>query len=153
MRSVRQISGRILHREKPDGLTVTFSTDKIDELYTEALALIPFDSPSTTNNKEWLARMVREGRLDQATLALDGIPIGLITYAVVGELHKELLISTASISDTTFDYLPFLKTFALKIAAQNDCKFIRFHTARKGLVKKALSLGFHVSEIVLRLTL
>lgn len=153
MRSVRQISGRILHREKPDGLTIVFSTDKIDELYNETLAAIPFDSPTATGNKDWVKRMVEEGKLNQCTVSIDGIPIGLITYAVVGELHRELLISTACITDTSFDYLPILKTFALKIAAQNDCKFIRFHTARKGLVKKALALGFHVSEIVLRLTL
>ena len=144
---------RILHREKPDGLTIAFSTAKIDELYNQTLANIPFDSPETTNCKDWLRKCVEQGLLQQATVSVDDIPVGLITYAVVGDFKKELLISTAYISDKRFDYVPILITFAKKIAAFHDCQFIRFHTARKGLVKKALAHGFHVSEIVCRLTL
>ena len=142
---------RILHREKPDGRTVEFSTDHIDAMYDEAEKLIPFDSPNTTNNAGWLKRCVEKGTLEQVTLSIDGKPVGLITYAVTGELFNELLISTASITDHSFDYIPLLTTFAKRLAKAEGCKYVRFHTVRKGLVKKALDQGFFVAEIVLRL--
>lgn len=141
----------IFHRQRPDGKTVEFSLERIDELYNETQAAIPFDT--TTNYKDWIRRCVDRGELEQCTLSLDGVAVGLITYAFTGEIFKELLISTAYIKDTRYDYIPLLTIFAKKLAKENNCKFIRFHTARKGLVKKALQQGFHVSEIVCRLTL
>jgi hypothetical protein len=36
------------------------------------------------------------------------------------------------------------------VARANDCKTIRMHTARHGLVKLALNSGWHTAEIVLR---
>lgn len=140
-----------MHREKPDDKTIEFSTEKIDEFYNETLAAIPFDS--STNWEGWLKASVEKGELDQCVLKLDGVPIGMITYAFVGAKFKEMLISTAYIRPQNFDFIPLLTTFARKLAIQNNCKFVRFHTARKGLVKKALQNGFHVSEIVCRLTL
>lgn len=151
MRLTPENKPRILHRERPDKFTVEFSTAKIDELYNETLAAIPFDS--STNWQGWLKASVETGKLDQATISIDGEPIGVVTYAVVGDQFKELLISTAYIRPQKYDFIPILTTFAKKIAHENNCKFIRFHTARKGLVKKALEQGFHVSEIVCRLTL
>jgi hypothetical protein len=142
---------RILHRERPDGKCVEFSTERIDELYNESLAAIPFDS--STNWEGWLKASVEKGELEQATIKLDGVPIGLITYAFTGAKFKELLISTAYIRPQHYDFIPLLTTFAKKLAHENNCKFIRFHTARKGLVRKAIEQGFHVSEIVCRLTL
>ncbi len=151
MRPTPESNVRILHRERPDGRTVEFSTERIDELYNETLAAIPFDS--STNWETWLTDCVDSGKLEQCTLKLDGKPIGLITFAITGTKFKELLISTAYIRNQNYDFIPILTTFAKKIAYANGCKFIRFHTARKGLVKKALEQGFHVSEIVCRLTL
>ena len=151
MQSTRESNRKIIHREKPDGRTVEFSLEHIDELYTASEAAIPFDS--TTNHAGWIKRCVESGRLDQCTISIDGKPIGLITYAVVGAMFNELLISTAYIENQGFDFIPLLTTFAKKLAYQEKCKYIRFHTARKGLVKKALEQGFHVSEIVCRLTL
>ena len=142
---------RILHRERPDNRTIEFSTERIDELYNESLAAIPFDS--STNWEGWLKYSVEKGELEQCTIKIDGEPIGLITYAFTGAKFKELLISTAYIRPQHFDFIPVMTAFAKKIARENNCDFIRFHTARKGLVKRALEMGFHVSEIVCRLTL
>jgi len=142
---------RVIHRERPDERTIEFSTEKIDELYNEAQAAIPFDT--TTNYEGWIKRCVERGELEQCTISIDGVPVGLITYAFTGETFKELLISTAYIRNQNYDFIPLLTIFAKKLAKENNCKFIRFHTARKGLVKKALEQGFHVSEIVCRMTL
>lgn len=141
-------NSRVLHREKPDAHTIEFSTQRIDELYNESLAAIPFDS--STNWHGWLKSSIEKGDLEQATLYFDGEAVGLITYAITGAKFKELLISTAYIRPQGFNFIPAMTAFAEKIAKQNNCVFIRFHTARKGMVKTALQMGFHVSEIVCR---
>lgn len=140
---------RILHLEKPDDHTIEFSTQQIDELYNKSQAAIPFDSGSEW--KDWLKAKVLAGTLDQVTLAFDGKPIGLITYSVNESKIRELLIFSAFIEPQKFDFIPALTMFAKILAKQKGCEFIRFHTARKGLIKRAIQMGFHVSEIVCRI--
>ncbi len=146
-----QESKTLFHRVRPDGKTVEFSLGKIDDLVNEALAAIPFDSP--TDWEGWQKECIEKGLLDTCIIKIDGEPQGIVTYVVTGTKQKELLISHAYIRNQNFDFIPLLTVFAKKLAKENGCKFVRFHTARKGLVKKALEQGFHVSEIVCRLTL
>lgn len=140
---------RILHREKVDDKTLVFSVGAIDELLTESLKAIPFDSPQCWG--DWIRNGIKTGALSSVVLSLDDKAIGSLTYAISGEPpRKELLISHAYINDTTFGYLPLLTTFAQRVGREAGCNSIRFHTVRKGLIIGALKQGFHVSEIVLR---
>jgi hypothetical protein len=145
----QQRINRILHREKVDDKTLVFAVGAIDELISDALKAIPFDSPQCWG--DWIREGIKNGFLSSVVLYLDEKPIGSITYAISGEPpRKELLISHAYINDTTFGYLPLLSTFASRVAKEAGCNSIRFHTVRKGLIIGALRQGFHVSEIVLR---
>lgn len=141
-------SKRILHREKVDDKTLTFSLEKIDTLITEAQAAIPFDSPLVW--KDWILRHIASGDLTCVTLDLDGIPIGSLTFAVTGKEIQEMVITHAHIKDHSLGYVPLLVTFCTKLARQYKCRFIRVHTVRKGLVCQLLKHTFNVSEIVLR---
>lgn len=139
---------RILHRERVDDRTLEFALENIDELITEAHAAIPFDSPTAWD--DWIKRGIETGYLSSIVLRLDDVPIGSLTFCVTGDAFKELVITHAHINDSSFGYLPLLTTFATKVARLHACKFIRFHTVRKGLVKGAILQGFNVAEIVLR---
>lgn len=131
-----------------DGATLVFAVDNIDALTCAAQAAIPFDSPLAW--KDWIRRGIETGYLNSIILERDEIPIGNLTYVISGDVLKELVITHAYINDTAFSYLPLLTTFATKVARNCGCKFIRFHTVRKGLIKGALLQGFNVAEIVLR---
>lgn len=143
-------SKRILHREKVDGKTLAFSLERLDESLAAAQNAIPFDNP--TAFKDWIKRKLDAGELSCISLRLDDKVIGSLTYAVVGDVKKELLLTHCHIADNSFGYCPLLKTFAVRVMELEKCDTVRFHTVRKGLIKTAIALGFHVSEIVLRLT-
>lgn len=144
-------SRRLLHREKPDGLTVEFTLGKTDTLAARSQELIPFDAPGA--HEGWLKSAIERGGLSSTVIQVDGEEVGLMTWAVIESPDsslKELLISTAHAESKKLPFLPIMLTVARKLAANNGCDYIRFHTVRKGLVKQAISLGFYVSEIVMR---
>lgn len=132
-------------------MTVEFVLEKCDALVTLSNKLIPFDDP--VSSKDWLKEALDRDELKSVTVTLDGEKIGLVTYCVVQHkscLERELVIVTAAIQSKKLSFIPLLVTFAEKIAKQEDCGFIRFHTVRKGLIKQTIACGFYVSEIVLR---
>ncbi len=141
-----------IHREKVDDFTVEFSIERIDELLAESQAAIPFDNP--TGFADWILREVSSGNLLQVVMRIDGENVGTLTYCITGDTFKELLITSAFIKFAPVNLLPIVDTFSTVIAKRANCKFIRFHTVRKGLIKIALKdYGYKVSEIVLRKTL
>lgn len=138
-----------IHREKIDDKTVEFSIERIDELLAESQDAIPFDNP--TGFKDWIYREVSSGNLLQVIMRVDGMEVGTLTYCITGETFLELLITSCFLKFSEVNLLPIIDTFSVIIAKRCHCKFIRFHTIRKGLVKIALKdYGYNVSEIVLR---
>jgi hypothetical protein len=133
---------------KLSGDALSFAVENIDNLICEAQAAIPFDSPLA--NKDWIKKEIDNGNLTCITLRLNGKPIGTMTYAVIEANKRELLISSLHVNDTTFDYCKVMQNYGELIAKENKCDSMRFHTVRKGLIYKALKLGWHASEIVMR---
>lgn len=146
----RKVSSIPFHREKPDGIAIEFTLGKTDDLVALSQAQIPFDSPDV--HEGWIKQAIERGECQAVTIAVDGVPSGLLTYSVRQHPDcRELLVVSAVMNDHRLPYLPIMQTAMRRIAVQNECKFIRFHTVRKGLVKQALALGFNVSEFVLRM--
>ncbi len=138
-----------IHREKIDEKTVEFSLERIDELLAASQNAIPFDNP--TGFKDWIFREVSAGSLLQVVMRVDGMEVGTLTYCVTGDTFREMLITSCFLECPEINLLPIVDTFSVIIAKRCNCKFIRFHTIRKGLVKLALEkYGYNVSEIVLR---
>ncbi len=70
------------------------------------------------------------------------------TFETFGN-HKELV----SIATTLLTKEPLrvqVSELLRELARVSDCKSIRLHTARQGLVRDALTIGYHVAEITLR---
>lgn len=78
-----------------------------------------------------------------------GENVALVAYEIQGKefvicalksvkTNHELDLSVQSIADVT------------PLAKENNCSYIRFHTFRPGLVRKALDIGFLPSEFILR---
>lgn len=140
-----------IHREKIDDKTVTFCIERIDELLAKSQEAIPFDNP--TGFKDWIFREVSAGNLLQVVVRIDGMEVGTLTYCITGEIFRELLITSCFLKCPEINLLPIIDTFSLILAKRNTCKFIRFHTIRKGLVKSSIEkYGYNISEIVLRKT-
>lgn len=138
-----------VHREKIDDRTVEFSIERIDELLAESQEAIPFDNP--TGFSDWISREVSAGNLLQVVMRVDGLEVGTLTYCITGETFRELLITSCFLKFSKVNLLPIVDTFSVIIAKRCNCKFIRFHTVRKGLIKIALQdYGYNISEIVLR---
>lgn len=140
----------ILHRVQCDKGTVDFALGNVDELVSAAESQIPFDDP--TGWEDWISRSIKNGALFSATIIFNGENIGLITWCFDQHKEREMLVASANVTkDVGLDFTELVTLFAVKIAKQSNCKFLRFHTVRKGLIKKALKIGYNVSEIVMRL--
>lgn len=136
-----------ISRQVVSGKTLVFALEKIDQLLCEAQAAIPFDAPNL--HKDWITREVNEGKLSSVVLRLDDKPIGAITYAIIEDITRELLITSAYISDASIEFSKALHVFVLKLLDFENCESARFHTVRLGLIHNALKHGWHVREIVL----
>ncbi len=132
-------------------MTVEFVLGKTDALATRSQELIPFDAPGA--HKGWLKSAIERGGLSSTIIQVDGEEVGLMTWCVQESPDsslKELVIMTAHAESKKLPFLPIMATVARKLAKNNTCDYIRFHTVRKGLIKQSLALGFYVSEIVMR---
>lgn len=132
-------------------MTVEFTLGHTETLAAKTQELIPFDAPGA--HKGWLKSAIERGGLNSTIIQVDGEEIGMVTWAVIESPDsslKELLISTAIADSKKLRFLPIIKAVAVKLAKDASCDYIRFHTVRKGMVKEAISLGFYVSEIVMR---
>ena len=109
--------------------------------------LIPADSPVETTRL--IESQIRNGEAWLYDVFEDGEPIGFTVYTFVEGDGKELL-SIASYAkgrgDVTAEVMPLLEG----IAKSNNCKSIRLHTMRTGLVQKLIKADWFVSEIVMR---
>ncbi len=93
---------------------------------------------------------MKNGQEKLFSIENDGTRIGYTVYHIenFGE-HKEFV----SVATKTNSFKPLrfsIEEMLCKLAIEQGCKSIRFHTVRAGLVKVALSIGWHVSEVVLR---
>jgi hypothetical protein len=143
---------KLLHRVAPDGYTVEFFLTKIDEIIEAQESLIPFDDP--VGWSDWIKRGVESGGLSYATVFVNGNAVGFVTWVIENSGRvPELLISSASITSFPdgLDFADLITTFGIKICRQTNVEHMRFHTARKGLVKKCLNLGWRASEVVMRM--
>jgi len=105
-------------------------------------------SPIHELQDDELQRDLENGKL-KTRLVGNPENIALCLYAVDG---KELFIAALKSLKTNYDIDLSLETLAelTKVAKENKCEFIRFHTFRPGLVAKALEQGFLPTEFVLR---
>lgn len=89
-------------------------------------------------------------RLSKLSRAEDGQQIGFLVWRVEGEPeHLEFVIVAMfgrDGEDLTGEYAPQVES----LARAQGCAGMRFHTMRPGLIKKAESHGYRVSEIILR---
>lgn len=112
---------------------------------------IPRDVPG--RYEEELAAKVSRGAAHLAHVETDAGLAGIIVYSVarVGS-ERELLIIAAfggqDRRDLTAEVLPEIE----KLAVRMECKTVRFHTMRPGLIEKTTAQGFRISEVILRKT-
>lgn len=105
---------------------------------------IPHDWPG--DHVENLRRQHSAGEIELVHVYEDGRKAGFLAYARDG--REFVIVSCFSRTGDDFCAQALPQIEALALAA--GCDSIRFHTMRPGLVKKAQTLGFRVSEIILR---
>lgn len=101
-------------------------------------------------NLDTLTYGVKEGWLQLKEVALNGEIIGCIWYHA--SPNKELIVNALA-TLAGYDQFPVLVAAAKLIARDCHCDYIKFETARRGLIKKALSVGFVGSGITMHLKL
>jgi hypothetical protein len=121
-----------------------------DEQSAAWARVIPHDFPG--DYAAHLLEMVRSGeaRLVQIRTEESG-PVGFIVYSieVVHACPPELVVVAASGRDGR-DLTAELDHAIHALAEQHHCRTVRFHTMRPGLIHKAGSLGYRISEVILR---
>lgn len=110
--------------------------------------LIPFDNPSDW--RDYLSRGVRAGNFTACEMTMDGKRSGILVYKIEEEAGRELVIVATYGTIPEISHLESLDKAAQVLAKHYQCSSIRFHTLRPGLVKRALTLGFRIAEVVLR---
>lgn len=61
-----------------------------------------------------------------------------------------MIIALKAVGKTKDGFLKLVMDFSTKLAKQNNCKQLKFHTFRPGLVKASIELGFLPCEYILR---
>lgn len=110
---------------------------------------IPHDFPG--DFAALLKRKVSEGSWFARQIVKAGELVGFLVFDVeiLGECPPELVVIALAGrdgSDMSEAALPYI----FQIAVEMECKTVRFHTMRPGLISKAQKHGFRVSEIILR---
>jgi len=114
-----------------------------------ALRQIPNDDPNGAFIPTVLDQ-VRKGTANLCEIHHDGKKIGFTVYTVESfGTHREF-VSIATTIDSKTPLRFALDELLCRLARQNNCRSIRMHTARHGLVKNALAIGWHTAEITLR---
>lgn len=112
---------------------------------------IPHDEPGDFS--AYLRERVANGSASLAWVETANGRAGFVVYSVstFGAAREFVVLAAfaSDRSDLTAECVPQLET----LARSENCSTLRFHTMRPGLIRKAESLGFHVSEIILRKTL
>lgn len=115
-----------------------------------ALRRIPNDDPNGCFVPHIL-RQINDGKAFLCEIILDGHEkAGFTVYAIDDFGNHREFVSIATIT-TPGAVLRFqLQDLLIRLALKNNCKTIRMHTCRHGLVADALRNGWHTGEIVLR---
>jgi hypothetical protein len=119
-----------------------------DSLDSEFEKKIPFDSPA--EHRDCLRRLVESGEAQLWHLIENEKRIGFVVTRVESDAGRELVIVSAYCNGT----VPFAREIAEtaeKIAIENRCQSIRFHTVRPAAARLAADeFGFRLTELVLR---
>src|SRR5581483_1373601 len=102
-----------------------------DEVHAMEDAL-PMDNPSAWKN--WLKREIDLGVLRTAEINLNGEKIGFICYEIFENQKLELCVVSAYCWKKGFEGSIFIEAACTKIAKDNNCSYIRFHTCRPGFI-------------------
>jgi hypothetical protein len=121
-----------------------------DEIHEMEDAL-PMDNPSAWRN--WLKREIDLGLLRTAEINLNGKKVGFICYEIQQNQKLELCVVSGYCWEKGFNASVFLEAACTKIAKDNNCSYIRFHTRRAGFIPTMKKLGWRVSEFVMRKTI
>lgn len=105
---------------------------------------IPHDWPG--DHAENLLRQFNAGEIQLVHVHEDGRKVGFLAYTKDGREFVIVSCFSRTGEDFVSQALPQIEALALA----SGCDSLRFHTMRAGLIKKALPLGFRVSEIILR---
>lgn len=114
----------------------------------EAVARIPRDFPGDFVGHLQSLINSGEARVWNLCTPESTQPVGWIVATIEADTAEFVILAAYGRDgrDLTVSFLPIIE----QLASAEDCACVRFHTARPGLVKKALPLGYLVSEIVLR---
>lgn len=111
------------------------------------LRAIPCDSADTA------AELIADVR-DSRAKVIDVMDGGRrVAFLIVEATPAELIVHAAQSLDARAELIDQLITrrgLVDEIARQAECRTVRFHTARPGLLRHALAAGFHVSDVILR---
>ena len=111
-------------------------------------AVIPFDN--AVESMRTLEAQIESGDATLAGVFENGKEVGWTVFKVIEEHYGKELLSIASHghskADLSNEIIPILED----IAKQYNCKSIRLHTMRTGLVQKIIKLDWFVSELVMR---
>lgn len=110
---------------------------------------IPHDNP--TECMATLVEDVKAGEYEVLQMLHNGKQVGHIIYKVEqGDHGSEFLIVAATATDPTAQLTENILPLIEDLARRMNCRTMRLHTMRLGLVAKAMEQGWHTSEIVLR---
>ena len=115
-----------------------------------ALRRIPNDDPANSLAPSVL-ELLRSHRAFMREIYSYGRKVGLTVFQVdtFPGGHREF-VSIATYSPHSQNLKFDIESALEKIAREMQCKSMRMHTARHGLVKLSLANGWHCAEIVLR---
>ncbi len=115
-----------------------------------ALRGIPNDDPADSFVPSVIAQ-IKAGKANMAEIVIDGQNCGLTVFSIedFGNGHLEF-VSIATKTTVGGNLRYSLSDTLIAFAKHHGCKSIRMHTCRHGLVKSALSIGWHTAEIVIR---
>jgi hypothetical protein len=114
-----------------------------------ALRRIPNDDPNGCFVPD-VMRLIQEGKAKLCEIHLDGQLVGHTVYQIEDFSGHREFVSVATTTRTKSPLRFDLEKLLLTLAAREECKSIRMHTCRAGLVRDALNTGWHTAEIVIR---
>jgi len=95
----------------------------------------------------WLAYGVAEGWFEAAQVQFQDKPLYVIWYHFSPDGG---LIVNAAAAATAEEKIEVLAYALVKLALQRGARYVEFHTARRGLVKKAQDRGWRVESVIMR---
>lgn len=81
---------------------------------------------------------------------VEPVRVGVLVVTICTEFPTPELILLGAFSSAKADLTIAAMPQIMQIARERGCKTVRFHTMRPGLIAKALTDGFTVSEVILR---